>query len=95
MTYNGWSNYDTWNVALWFDNDGEGLADYVADFATSWSQWQPVDHTTDNCAYCGLIDSLDLEQEMTPDRVAWLSPNLDHQELNDWLEEKRFTRLSA
>lgn len=21
MTYNGWPNYETWNVALWFDND--------------------------------------------------------------------------
>ena len=21
MSYNGWSNYETWNVALWFDNE--------------------------------------------------------------------------
>jgi len=24
MSYNGWPNYETWNVALWFGND-EGL----------------------------------------------------------------------
>lgn len=23
MSYNGWSNYETWNVKLWMDNDGE------------------------------------------------------------------------
>ena len=22
MSYNGWSNYETWNVKLWMDNDG-------------------------------------------------------------------------
>lgn len=21
MSYNGWKNYETWNVALWLDND--------------------------------------------------------------------------
>ena len=24
MSYNGWKNYETWNVALWLDNGGAG-----------------------------------------------------------------------
>ena len=88
MTYNGWTNYDTWNVALWFDNDGEGLAEYVAEFARDNARHEFRFMDCSNCAYCLLVDSLDLWQEMTPDRVAWLSPNLDHDALHGWMHEK-------
>jgi len=32
-TYNGWTNYETWNYKLWLDNDSGGY-DYCQELAT-------------------------------------------------------------
>ena len=34
MAYNGWTNYETWNVALWMDND-QGLYSMRCEWAQS------------------------------------------------------------
>jgi hypothetical protein len=73
-TYSGWSNYDTWNVVLHFQND----------FDLYWGTVRYL-KTTKNPTYQGLVEFVGLAGCMTVDKVAFLSPNLDHDELDQWL----------
>ena len=36
--YNGWTNYETWNVALWLDNDYESYN--IARLCNSFKQYR-------------------------------------------------------
>ena len=72
-TYNGWANYETWNVSLWLGND-EGLYNMAREYRRH--------------GYQALADSLkDLGSYETPDGVAWTDSGLDHVELNEMLAE--------
>jgi hypothetical protein len=67
-TYNGWANYETWNVALWLQND-EGLNDLRCE--------------NDICWYEDLLAILsDLGSEKTPDGVRWNDPKVNVIEIN-------------
>lgn len=75
--YEGWANYETWNVALWIDNDYElydGLRDYVK--------------STENPSYDGLIEYLGLSGK-TEDGVDWQSYFLDKVELDKWVKDMK------
>lgn len=52
-TYNGWTNYETWVVGLWFDND-EATYTEVRDIARDW-----LDDPADECDYCEAVGSTD------------------------------------
>ena len=64
--YNGWTNYETWNVALWIEND-EGLY-HTAREAGSYEDLLEVLYT------CG--------SKRTPDGVSWTDPKVNRAELN-------------
>tara|TARA_R110001583_G_scaffold53441_3_gene164844 strand:- start:851 stop:1105 length:255 start_codon:yes stop_codon:yes gene_type:complete len=76
--YNGWKNYETWNVALYLGND-EGLYRAAIDYANS--AHEPT--------YRGLIEHLGLGHELTPDDVHWLDSGLDHEELDEVIRDHR------
>ena len=71
-TYNGWTNYQTWNVALWLGND-EGLYDMARMYR---------EH-----GYKSLSHLLIELSPTTPDGVAWNDTNLNICELNEMLTD--------
>lgn len=70
-TFNGWSNYETWNVALWLQND-EGLYN-IARRYDSYDMLIPR---------LELIMG-----QMTPDGVRWMDGRINTAELDDMLAE--------
>ena len=72
QSYNGWTNYETWNVSLWLQND-EGLYDMAKGYR--------------HHGYKSLSHMLMELSPETPDGVKWNDDNLNVCELNEMLEE--------
>ena len=73
-TYNGWKNYETWNVSLWLDNDQKYYR-RVRNFCAL-----SVIFDTRDLSYRTFIDYLG--EAETPDGVAWADPKISHTELD-------------
>ena len=72
MSYNGWKNHATWNVALWIGND-EGLYN----FAIGCETYHDFVSQMREC----------FESIETPDRVAWNDSALDYERLDELIQE--------
>lgn len=75
--YNGWKNRQTWNVALWINND-EPLYRAAVSFMKSYKGRAP---------YASFIKREGLEHDRTPDNIAWLGTRLDYAALNEMMKE--------
>ena len=74
-TYNGWSNYETWNVALWIQNDQIFHAD-----ALESAQYRNPFHNFIAC-----VESYG--SQMTPDGVRWMDSRINEDEINQLIKE--------
>lgn len=61
MSYNGYKNYETWNVVLWINND-EGLYN-IAEGCLDYEDFRST--------------MLEFDSLSTPDNVAWFDSKLD------------------
>jgi hypothetical protein len=71
--YNGWKNYETWNVALWVGND-EGLYNWSLEYLS-------YEDFSASLREAGFTE--------TPDKVAYNDSALDIEELDELLVENR------
>ena len=76
-TYNGWKNYETWNVMLWLNNT-ENLYFAMVDI---------VNECETKITYKEVIELLGLAEERTGDRVQFLDKDLDYKALNEAIRE--------
>jgi hypothetical protein len=71
MAYNGWKNYETWNVALWIDNEQGSYSQRQEMAQDAWENAEGkrayASQTRLDRAKCLLADSLkDWIEEMNP-----------------------------
>jgi hypothetical protein len=75
-TYNGWANYETWNVSLWMSND-EGLYELAKDTVRDGGTYGE---------FCNIMRDV-YEMTETPDGVSWTDVNVNGLEVNEMMEE--------
>ena len=77
ITYEGWKNYETWNVALWINNEFP-LYTSASKFMQSYKGRAP---------YSEWIRFMGYENAETADEIKWMSKKLCRTELNQMMRE--------
>ena len=80
QTYNGWKNYETWNVTLWIQND-ELLYTLAYNNSTACKKYGK------KFTYDKFLPLLEVINETTEDGVKWNDPRIDTVAVNRMLAE--------
>mgnify|MGYP001587550262 CR=1 FL=1 len=70
--YNGWKNRQTWNVALWINNE-ENYYRAAVDFMRTYDG---------RAAWAAFCKAYGFQYERTPDGIAYISTHISYRELN-------------
>ena len=78
-SYNGWTNYETWNASLWIGND-----EFLYNTAKACVKFCNEDDTP----YAKFVRCmLNCESETTGDGVKWNDAQINSVEMNEMMEE--------
>lgn len=82
MSYNGWTNYETWNVMLWVDGD-EAIYNVLLEYARQLARTgERADYDELFTRYLGFG-----EEDETPDGVKWFGEEVNREEVEEAINE--------
>ena len=86
MTYEGWANYQTWNVSLWIAND-ENLYNEARLYAQAHMNAGTATYRDFVSDILEELLSQNTWAYVTPDGVSWTDPTLDHESLDTFIRQ--------
>jgi hypothetical protein len=78
-TYNGWTNFETWNASLWIGNN-----EFLYNTAKACVKFCTVDDTPYDAFVRCMNNS---ERFATGDGVKWNDPLINYDEMNEMMNE--------
>ena len=83
ISYNGWENYETWNVALWIQND-----EFLYNTAKACVEFCNDNETPyDKFVRCMTEGQIGRHLVSTPDGVSYNNPKINHLEVNEMIQD--------
>jgi len=82
-TYNGWTNYETWNAALWIGND-----EFLYNTAMACVRFaEPMESPYSKFVRCMTQGQIGRHLVTTGDGVAWADPAIDRVAMDEMMED--------